>query len=189
MNRKIIGLLLSIIVLSACEQNSTLLVERWELGTSTLLLNGFSQDKLNQTETEGVSYIELDSYVFRDKTDEELEDWIKEIEQKVNEAGLKVWSVHLPFSDQLDISTLNEEDRKTTVEKHKKIMAMMAPLDVQKYVVHPSAEPVEDEKRSEQLENAIESLEILTREAKKYSGTLALEAMPVPVWEIPRMRF
>ena len=37
---------------------------------------------------------------------------IRDMKAKIDSAGIKVWSIHLPFSRMLDISVLDEKQRK-----------------------------------------------------------------------------
>src|SRR5699024_7545052 len=85
---------------------------------------------------------------------------------------------HLPFSNKLGISTADENDRVHTIETHKRIMKLLEPLNIQKFVIHPSAEPIEDEERPARIKKSIASLKILTEEVKKYDAQLALEVLP-----------
>lgn len=163
---------------SCKSNNSPYFVEVWEVGTYTGLLDDFSQEELVSFREKGIKYLELSINPLMRMSEEERVDWTHEFKNKVDVADLEVWSVHMPWSNTLDISTTNEENRLTTIDVHISVMELLEPLNVQKYVMHPSAEPIGDEERDQRLENSIQSFKILTEEAKKYSGTIAMEAMP-----------
>jgi len=153
-------------------------VESWHVGTYDGLLEDFSMEELTSFREEGIHYIELTINTLLSMSDEEQEIWIREMKKKTEAARIQVWSVHMPWSNRLDISTTNEEDRINTIHTHLRIMELLEPLQVQKYVMHPSAEPIMDNERPERLANAIASLKILAEESKKFSGTIAVEVMP-----------
>jgi sugar phosphate isomerase/epimerase len=154
------------------------LVEHWQVGTYTGMLDEFSQEELVSFREKGIKYLELSINPLLRMNEEERVDWINDFKEKLVIADLEVWSVHMPWSNTIDISTTNDEDRENTINIHISIMELLEPLNVQKYVMHPSAEPIADEERDVRLANSIQSFKILTEEAKKYNGTIAMEAMP-----------
>ena len=153
-------------------------VENWQVGTYDGLLEEFSREELDAFREEGIRYLELSINPLLRMSDEEQAEWVHDLKQRTEIAGLRVWSVHMPWSNRLDISTTNEEDRIHTIHTHIRIMELLEPLQIQKYVMHPSAEPIMDDNRQERLANAIASLRILSEESKKFSGTIAIEVMP-----------
>jgi len=82
------------------------------------------------------------------------------------------------FSRVLDISTLNDEDRDNMIKECLRIMALCKPLNPQKFIIHPSSEPITDEERPVRLKNCIASLKILFEEVKKYNAQLVVEDLP-----------
>lgn len=169
---------LTVTVLPFNSTESDHLVESWEVGTYTGMLDDFSQEELISFRQKGIKYLELSINPLMRMSEEERVEWIDDFKEKLDVADLKVWSVHMPWSNTIDISTTNDEDRENTIDTHISIMELLEPLNVQKYVMHPSAEPIADEERAQRLQNSIQSLKILTEEARKYSGNIAMEAMP-----------
>jgi sugar phosphate isomerase/epimerase len=153
-------------------------VENWHVGTYDGLLDEFSLEELDAFREAGIQYLELSINPLLRLSDEEQAEWVRDLNQKTENAGIRVWSVHMPWSNRLDISTTNEEDRIHTIHTHIRIMELLEPLQIQKYVMHPSAEPIMDNERPERLANAIASLRILAEESKKFSGAIAVEVMP-----------
>lgn len=153
-------------------------VESWKVGTYDGILDGLYLDDLISAREKGIHYLELSINPLLQLGKNERTEWIQELKLNTEAAGIQVWSVHMAWSNTVDISTLNEEDRANTIETHIEVMKLLAPLNVQKYVIHPSAEPVTDEDRSERLQNSINSLKILSKEAQRHSGKIALEVMP-----------
>src|SRR5690606_16520622 len=165
-------------ILAACQSRAPVTVEQWEVGTSSLMLDDWSQDEFVRLADEGIRYLELYMGSQRDKSDSEISEWVADIKSKSDSAGIEVRSVHLPFGRTLDISSLNDEDRLTTIEEHKRLMALLQPLSIKVYVIHGSFEPILDEEREERLARSIDALRILTEEVKQYGAELALEVLP-----------
>ncbi len=154
------------------------LVERWNPGTSSGVFNDYSQKEFDELSKSGIKYVELGLSFLNKKTQAESEEWIRDFREKADKAGIKVWSIHLPFSKVRDISTLNTADREGMIAECSRIMALCSPLKPGKYIIHPSSEPISDEERPERIRNCITSLKILTEEVKKYDAQLALEDLP-----------
>jgi len=111
-------------------------------------------------------------------TDEERIKLVDDIKMKVENADLEIWSIHLPYSKIIDVSTTDEETRSKIISEHIRLMKILEPLGIKKFVIHPSAEPVEQAEREQRIKNCITSLRILTEEVKKYNASLALEVLP-----------
>ena len=153
------------------------LLKSWQIGSSTGILGDYSQTAFNELRSNGIEYLELGSRSFRDKTQEKCEAWVEDLKRKTEQAGIEIWSVHLPFSSSLDISTTNEENRINMIKECSRIMALCKPLNPSKFVIHPS-EPMSGDERPIRLEKSIASLKLLTEEVKKYGAQLAVENLP-----------
>jgi sugar phosphate isomerase/epimerase len=151
---------------------SAQLLKSWQVGTSSGIFVDFSQKEFDELKINGIKYIELVLSVLRNKTQEESEEWIKDLKRKTDNAGIEIWSIHLPFSRVLDISTNN------MIKECSRIMALCKPLNPHKYIIHPSSEPITDDERSIRMEHSIASLKILTEEVKKYKAQLVIEDLP-----------
>lgn len=152
--------------------------ESWKVGTSSGLFTDFSQDEFNAFKKNGIDYIELGSGVFAKKTQAEKEAFVSDLKLKADAAGIKVWSIHLPFSRVSDVSTLNEEDRNNMIKDCSDMMSLCSPLQPQKYIIHPSAEPITDAERGQRISNSVASLKILNETAKQHNAQLAIEDLP-----------
>ncbi len=179
---KLLGVLIAgvILISAGCAENKKVeLVETWKVGASTGIMKDFSQESFNKLKAAGIDYIEMGPAVFRDKSLEERKAFVADIKEKADRTGVKLWSVHLPFSREQDISTLNDEDRENMIRECKEIFELWQPMNPAKFVIHPSAEPISDEERELRIANSIASLKILTEEMKRYPGSsLAVENLP-----------
>ena len=165
--------------MNSCSGNkSEQIVENWKVGTSSGILIDLSREEFDKVKKDGISCLELNSQIFNDKTREESLELAREIKKNANNAGLEIWSIHMPFSRKLDILLANDEDRNFMIKECSRLMELCQPLKLKKFVIHPGAEPISDEERPVRLENCIESLKILSQEAKKYDAQLAVEDLP-----------
>ncbi len=171
-------LILLFLNLSGCMGEKERLVNAWKPGTSSGLFDEFSQSEFDEFRNEGINCIEIGSGVFSKKTQEEKETWVEDIRQKTEKSGIRVWSIHLPFSRIYDISSVNDTHRVNMIRECSDIIALCEPLDPQKFVIHGSSEPIADSARAERIANCIGSLKILTEEVKKYNARIAIECLP-----------
>lgn len=147
-------------------------MKKYELGLSscgkTLNDKLFSDYKAN-----GITKIELSKNDYSSTDFDEL----LALSQKY---GVKLWSLHLPFMpfDKIDISSLNEDLRKSSVDLCKLLVAQANKVGINLFIVHPSGEPVSDEYRKDKLAQAKKSLKELAEFASKYNSTIAVEDLP-----------
>ena len=94
----------------------------------------------------------------------------------VKAAGLTLWSVHLPFARELDISELDEEKRAAIVRELTQDIELARSLGAKTLVVHGSSEPNPDEERAARMAACAQSLEALQAAA----GDLALAVEDLP---------
>lgn len=95
-------------------------------------------------------------------------------------SGVELWSIHLPFYpfEELDISAVDEELRQRSVEYLAGIIRQAGAIGIDKYIIHPSIEPISDEIRPAKMKAAKESLTALAAVAKEYNGWVAVENLP-----------
>ena len=96
------------------------------------------------------------------------------------EYDIKLWSYHMPFSRswKIDISSLEKETRQSTVTYFKELIAKASDIGIDKFVVHPSCEPIADELRAEFIKNSQESLNELAEFAHSCGSVIAVENLP-----------
>lgn len=88
------------------------------------------------------------------------------------DAGLTVWSVHVPGGRTIDLSHPDHAD--AGIELVSRQMEVCARMGVDKVVVHPSFEPIEDADRPARLARCAESMKKLSRPDVR----LAIENLP-----------
>lgn len=108
----------------------------------------------------------------------EIRDKALHAKRMANEAGLKVWSCHLPFSRTLDISVLDDSARMANIAFLKEMITICGEVGPQKLVLHPSSEPIADGEREERIRNSIASIGVLCGEAARIGAELCIEDLP-----------
>ncbi len=94
------------------------------------------------------------------------------------DAGIELWSIHLPFSGLHDLSQLDDERREFTMKTHRELIDAAAKAGVKVAVVHPSAEPIPDDQREQRMINSKANLKALAEYAKSKGMRLAVENLP-----------
>ena len=99
--------------------------------------------------------------------------------QKAKDAGVTISSIHLPFGVKwLDPAGKDPAGREKYAAMQCEIIEAAGKAGIPIVVVHPSAEPYQEEEREERLALAIESIRKLTEKAVSCGVTLALENLP-----------
>lgn len=102
----------------------------------------------------------------------------KRIAAASKEYGVELWSFHLPFSpfSVLDIS--KKELVKDTVPYLEELIRRAAAIGIDKFVIHPSGEPIAPEERAERMKLSKESLSKLAETARRNGAVIAVEDLP-----------
>lgn len=102
----------------------------------------------------------------------------KMISKWAKKYGITLWSFHLPFMpfEELDIS--HPELCKATISYHTELIKKAADIGIDKFIIHPSGEPISDKERAARLNCAKESLFKLSEVAIQHGATLAVEDLP-----------
>ena len=95
-------------------------------------------------------------------------------------ADIEIWSMHLPFMPfaEIDVSANDEALRKSSVTECAEIIRHGAEIGIDKFIIHPSAEPIEEAQRGERLAAAKRSLAELAEVSSECGATLCVENLP-----------
>lgn len=109
-----------------------------------------------------------------------IESDYKKIAKDAKEYGIELWSFHLPFApfDQIDISSSDKELRSSTLKIQKEFISRAADIGIDKFVIHPSGEPIDDSNREEAIKFSMQSLSELADFAAKNGAVIAVEDLP-----------
>lgn len=103
---------------------------------------------------------------------------VRALQSRLARSTVQVWSLHAPFSRQLDISLPDEGARAHALEADRDTIALAGELGASLVVVHPSSEPIADEMRAARLAQARESLMELAQAADRAGVRLTVEILP-----------
>lgn len=176
---KFIVFLLLIASASGCGTagRSTLEAYRsWPMGLSVSLT--MPAEKLRQVKDAGFDYVEVTLNSLRGKSFEERLAAIERFRADAEQAGLTVWSVHLPFGRAWDISSPNDSLRTAVVGQIAWFIDAVQAFKPRKMVLHPSAEPITDSLRAVHFENSVNSINTLAEAARGTDAQLLIEDLP-----------
>ena len=102
---------------------------------------------------------------------EKLKEWTEKY-------GVKIWSFHLPFYPFKEIDISNEEIVEETVEYLKAIILKASKIGIDKFIIHASGEPIDENDRQKRMDTAKKSLFQLAEFAKSVNATICVEDLP-----------
>lgn len=151
-----------------------------------LNIHSINQDKMDYAKSLGIDYIELanvGSLLDKNlqlKYDEEFWDAkVDSIDQILQRSGVSVWSIHMPFSQDLDLSTLDEQHRQKVVKAQLKVIQVLKRLKPQVILFHPSYY-LELNKREARIEQLVKSVEELNKVITTDNMQMVVENMLGP---------
>lgn len=152
----------------------------YKLGTSCGIAGGTSPEALAKIKEAGIEYIELSINGFwRKKPANEVYIRAYKTLQNVEASGLKVWSVHLPFSSSLDISVLDNKKREANLRFFEEMIRLAGIFKPKCLVLHPGADTIKDEEtRQERLKCSRNSIGRLAIAAADIGALLCIEDLP-----------
>lgn len=148
--------------------------------------NKITSETMKYAKSVGIDYIEtsLSSYVDKgtltfNKSDDEIIEELKVAKKNAEKAGITIWSIHMPFSEQIDLSLANEANREKVVAFHKKALDFGRILEPKVILFHPSyfLGLGEREARKKQL---IKSAVELNEKVKNMKAIMVIENMLGP---------
>jgi sugar phosphate isomerase/epimerase len=150
----------------------------WPVGASTATFQfPVFEDNLQACKEAGVSHIELvinGAWLADDAGHAEI---VKRAEA-IKQAGLTLWSAHIPFGRAWDFSSSDAEQRQHILQAFTTLLRQLGDLGITVAVVHPSAEPIVDADRQDALEYSREGLRYLAEVATANGVVLAAEDLP-----------
>lgn len=148
---------------------------QWPLGTSTALFpGGLTEERLVEAKAAGIECLEFVAKAGSAQGDDDY-DFLAD---RARELGMSVWSVHLPFGRDRDISSTDAEVRRLWIEQNTQIMERAVKWGVAKAILHPSYEPISADERPERMRHAMDSLRRLADEADRLGVQIAVECLP-----------
>ncbi len=129
-------------------------------------------------ETNLTAYMRKDSLQFK-LSDEEIIAKLTAAKKAADAAGLEIWSIHMPYGKNTDISLIDNEKRKIVIDFHKKVLGFVAILNPKIILFHPSYYLGLDE-RENRTTQLVSSAKELNKAVKKIGATMVIENMLGP---------
>ena len=148
------------------------------LGKSMGRWTDFSLESMIQNRQGGLEYIEVTMNNVIGKDTAGVLDRAAALKARIDSSGLKIWSVHMPYSRKIDISLADSTKRADVVSYMADMMRVAEVLKPQYIVLHPSSEPIAPDERAERLACSHESIGLLAPVAKEIGAVLCIENLP-----------
>lgn len=153
-----------------------------KVGYSIAIAN-VTPERMKEAKAAGIDCIEVSLSQFVDKqnltflkTDEEIEAVCNIANKATAEAGIEIWSVHMSFSKEIDLSVADEEKRIAVVALHQKVLRFCKLISPKIILFHPSyflGLSERELRKTQMIKSAIE----LNRSVKKMGATMVIENM------------
>ncbi|MBE6731404.1 MAG: sugar phosphate isomerase/epimerase [Ruminococcaceae bacterium] len=104
----------------------------------------------------------------------------KKVKENADKYGVKLWSLHLPFMpfSEIDPSALDWKEKFGTIRKFREIIQKGSEIGIDKFIIHPSGEPIEDKYREEKMLSSMSSLYRLADTASEEGSVICVENLP-----------
>jgi hexosaminidase len=104
-----------------------------------------TEAKMMHARSVGIEYIEvggMNALVEKDRRfvfdDDEMAATLQKVRDAATKAGIKIWSVHMPYGAKMDLSLSDEDERRKVVEVHSKLLQFLKVLEPHIILFHPS---------------------------------------------------
>lgn len=146
----------------------------------------FSLKSLKYAKSVGVDFVEVSGIgFFVDQNrkfkcnEQEIIEKLEQVKKNADEAGIKIWSIHMPFGQNIDLSLTDEKDREEVVAMHSKLVGYLKILKPKIMLFHPSyyLGLSERDRRKAQL---IKSAIALDKKVQEINAIMVIENMLGP---------
>ena len=135
-------------------------------------------ESMAQNHAAGLEYIEVTMNDVIGKDTVGVRDRAALLKAQIDSSGLKVWSVHMPYSKKVDVSLVDSAKRADAVNYVKDMMRAAAVFQPKYVVLHPSSEPVSPDERTERIAYSHASIGEIALVAKEIGAVLCVENLP-----------
>jgi sugar phosphate isomerase/epimerase len=154
----------------------------WKAGMSVRLSRELTAEQFLAWKRAGIQALEFGlSRVDTGEAAAEARQRSTQVRTWADQARIDIWSVHIPYAKDLDISTPDESERLRIVGRLGELLDAYAPLKARVFVIHGSYEiskPIPSEERQARIAACRKSLAALARKAERMHARLALECLP-----------
>lgn len=137
-------------------------------GRKDLTEKGFLSMQENKIEAIEISLANYDDFDF------------KAVKENADKYGIKLWSLHLPFMpfSEIDPSATDFMLKIKTLKLFSELIKKGSEIGIDKFIIHPSGEPISDDKREEKMLSSMSSLYRLAEIASNEGSTICVENLP-----------
>ena len=154
-------------------------VNHWQVGTSAGRLGRLTENQLAQLKQAGFDCIEIGLDRIRSADDFAAKiEQARQLQQSAQITGIKIWSIHIPYGRDIDISLCDPANREKALEEVSRMISLCEYIKPEKLVIHASFEPVPENERAQRFEACKESLAVLVKTAAVYNARLTVECLP-----------
>lgn len=155
-------------------------VPDWKVGASMSLTTQDIAQTLKIAKQAGIEYVEVGMPKFSRMDVAEITSRVTEYKKAADAAGITIWSVHIPYGWDYDVSLPDPILREQCKQYILFTLEMAKGLgEYKKAILHPSFEPIDPVKRISHIAALRESLkEIGPLIEEKYKIRLAIECLP-----------
>jgi len=97
---------------------------------------------------------------------------------KIREMGMEVWTMHLPYGPEWDVSAVDSAASGAAIGRHIRLLNLANRWNIRNAVLHPSWEPIGDKERPARRAACKRSLSALAEEAERLQVRIAVECLP-----------
>ena len=155
-----------------------MLSENLKKATSLCFHGRLDREELESLKAVGIEAVELSFSFDKYMNTFEFPERFAEYAKLAKGIGIELWSIHLPFSDVLDISSESDGRRAITYYTNRKLIEAAGKAGIKVAVLHPSSEPIADESRSERLKHSREGIIKMCELCDRAGLLLAVENLP-----------
>lgn len=148
------------------------------LGQPGVALSKYTAESLQKLHEAGIVCIEVPVCRIMAQPKAEWEETCRQLVADAQQAGITLWSAHLPYDKTCDLSQTDPAEQEKTLATLHDALELCALLKVQKAVIHASANNVSDARRPAALGVAKKILRQVTPEYAQRGIQLALEELP-----------
>jgi len=176
------GMIKKIVIFSAMLLGaSSLQAQEYPVGVS-LSLFGYQQtspEQVNSLNNAGVRYVEVVmNQIMRYHPENEWYQRAWNLKKLLDDAGLTVWSVHLPHTENIDISFRDSKKREYSLTKDEEAIRMASIFSPRRIILHSSNDPVFPKEREERMQYAKNGIGRLAIAASSIGAVLCVENLP-----------
>jgi sugar phosphate isomerase/epimerase len=157
-----------------------------EVGNS-LSISRITGEKMDYYKSVGIKHVEaggmnqfFDTNRALTKTGAEITSLFTQAKKAADDAGINIWSVHMAFGEEMDLSLIRESSRQRVVEAHKELLEYLSILDPEVILFHPSYYLDPPNQRDMRKSQLIKSVKELDQAVRDIGAVLVIENMLGP---------